>query len=141
RLVPGLQVARLDAHDWAISARGFNDVFANKLQVMVDGQSVYTPLFSGVFWEMQDTVMMEDIDRIEVVRGPGASVWGANAVNGVINITTKKTMDTQGGLLVADSGSGRPAEGSLRFGGVLGKSAFYRVFGRQTTRNSLPTSS
>jgi iron complex outermembrane receptor protein len=97
-------------------------------------------MFSGVYWHLQN-VILEDIDRIEVIRGPGATVWGANAVNGVINITTKKTVDTQGGLLVADSGSGRPAEGSLRFGGALGNNAFYRVFGRQTTRNSLPTSS
>ena len=82
RLAPGLDVAQVDAHTWAVSARGFNDVFANKLLVLIDGRSVYTPLFSGVFWEMQD-VLIEDISRIEVIRGPGAALWGANAVNGV----------------------------------------------------------
>jgi len=85
RLAPGIEVARVDAHTWAISARGFNDVFANKLLVLLDGRSIYTPLFSGVFWDQQDT-LLEDIERIEVIRGPGATLWGANAVNGVINI-------------------------------------------------------
>lgn len=80
RLIPGLDVAQVDAHTWAISSRGFNDIYANKLLVMIDGRTVYTPLFSGVFWDVQDT-MMEDIDRIEVVRGPGATLWGANAVD------------------------------------------------------------
>src|SRR5258708_5580744 len=94
RLVPGLDVAQVDSQEWAISARGFNDVFANKLLVIQDGRSLYTPLFSGVFWDVQNT-LMEDIDRIEVIRGPGASLWGANAVNGVINIITKKASDTQ----------------------------------------------
>jgi len=98
RLAPGLEVARVDSHDWAISSRGFNELYANKLLVVIDGRSVYTPLFSGVQWDVQDT-MMEDIDRIEVIRGPGATLWGANAVNGVINITTKSARETQGGLL------------------------------------------
>src|SRR6185295_7982629 len=84
RLAPGLDVAQSDSQNWAVSSRGFNDQFANKLLVMIDGRTVYTPLFSGVFWDVQDT-MMEDIDRIEVIRGPGATLWGANAVNGVIN--------------------------------------------------------
>src|SRR5688572_16474801 len=98
RMAPGLQVARVDAHSWAISARGFNDIFANKLLGLQDGRSIYSPLFSGVFWDVQDT-MMEDIERIEVIRGPGATLWGANAVNGVINIITKRARDTQGLLL------------------------------------------
>src|SRR5881628_3028187 len=95
RLVPGLEVARVDAHNWAISGRGFNDLFANKLLVLMDGRSVYTPLFSGAYWDVQDT-LLEDIDRIEVIRGPGSTLWGANAVNGVINIITRPARDTQG---------------------------------------------
>jgi len=89
RLVPGLEVARIDENKWAIGSRGFNGRFDDKLLVLIDGRSVYTPLFSGVYWNVQD-VMLEDIDRIEVIRGPGATLWGANAVNGVINIITKK---------------------------------------------------
>jgi len=88
RLVPGIVVARIDSNKWAVTSRGFNGLFANKLLVMIDGRSVYTSTFSGVYWEDQDT-LLEDIERIEVIRGPGASLWGANAVNGVINIITK----------------------------------------------------
>src|SRR4030095_10618582 len=97
RLVPGVQVGRVDASQWAISARGFNDVFANKLLVLQDGRSIYTPLFSGVFWDVQGA-LLEDIERIEIIRGPGATLWGANAVNGVINIITKSAKETQGTL-------------------------------------------
>src|SRR5207302_6011707 len=97
RLVPGLDVGGVDAHTWAISSRGFNDIFANKLLVLMDGRTVYTPLFSGVFWEVQDT-FLQDIDRIEVIRGPGATLWGANAVNGVIDVITKPAKETQGWL-------------------------------------------
>src|SRR5204863_8695272 len=104
RLAPGLEVARLDGSQWAISARGFNDVFANNLLVLQDGRTIYTPLFSGVFWDVQGT-MLEDIDRIEVVRGPGATLWGANAVNGVINIITKSAKETQGLLFSAGGGT------------------------------------
>src|SRR5271156_3435087 len=95
RLVPGMDVAQVDASQWAVSARGFNDTFADKLLVLQDGRDLYTPLYSGVFWEVQET-MMEDIDQIEVVRGPGATLWGANAMNGVINVITKSAEDTQG---------------------------------------------
>jgi len=98
RMVPGVQVAKMDANKWAVSIRGINGRFVSKLQVLKDGRSVYTPLFSGVFWESLDTPL-EDIERIEVIRGPGAAMWGANAVNGVINIITKQAIDTQGGLL------------------------------------------
>jgi iron complex outermembrane receptor protein len=102
RLAPNLQVQQLDARSYAISARGFNNGLANKLLVMIDGRTVYTPLFAGVFWDVQDT-MMEDIDRIEIVSGPGATLWGANAVNGVINVVTKSSRDTQG-VLVSGGG-------------------------------------
>lgn len=109
-MVPGLEVARLDGHNWAISSRGFNSLFANKLLVMMDGRSVYTPLFSGVHWDVQDTVL-EDLDRIEVVRGPGGALWGANAVNGVINIISKSAKQTQGGLVSGGGGTEETAAG------------------------------
>ena len=103
RIVPGLEVAQIDENKWAIGSRGFNGRFDNKLLVLIDGRSVYTPLFSGVYWNVQD-VMLEDVDRIEVIRGPGATLWGANAVDGVINIITKSAKNTQGGLLTCRSG-------------------------------------
>lgn len=129
RMVPGLQVARLDANKWAISARGFNGRFANKLLVLMDGRTVYTPLFSGVYWDVQDT-MIEDIDRIEVIRGPGATLWGANAVNGVINIITKRAKDTQGGLAVAGAGTFEQGFTGLRYGTKLGENTHIRGYGR-----------
>jgi iron complex outermembrane receptor protein len=135
RLVPGLNVARLDSHTWAISSRGFNDIFANKLLVLIDGRSVYTPLFSGVFWEVQDT-LLADIERIEVVRGPGATLWGANAVNGVINIITKSARDTQG--LLVSSGGGTEEQGfvNLRYGVKLDENAFLRVYAKYFNRDA-----
>lgn len=132
RLAPGLQVARMDARRWAISSRGFNGEFANKLLVMVDGRTVYTPLFSGVHWHLVDPVL-EDIDRIEVVRGPGATVWGANAVNGVINIITKSAKDTQGGLLTAGGGTEETAFGVVRYGLKLQDDAFLRLYAKGGT--------
>src|SRR5262249_60943854 len=104
RSTAGLQVAQSNGNTWAISSRGFNTTTANKLLVLIDGRSIYTPLFSGVFWDAQD-VMLEDVDRIEIIRGPGATLWGANAVNGVINILTKSSRDTQGGLVTAGVGT------------------------------------
>src|SRR5258706_4419057 len=104
RMAPGMEVARQDAHTWAISSRGFNDEFANQLLVLIDGRSVYTPLFAGVYWDVQD-LTLEDINRIEVIRGPGAALWGANAANGWINITTKKAKETQGVLVTAGGGN------------------------------------
>jgi iron complex outermembrane recepter protein len=135
RLAPGLEVARQDAHTWAISSRGFNDEFANQLLVLIDGRSVYTPLFAGVYWDVQDLVL-EDLDRIEVIRGPGASLWGANAVNGVINITTKRAKDTQGLLISGGAGTEERGFGSIRYGGKLGENAFYRVYGKYLNRDN-----
>lgn len=103
RMVPGLDVAQINANTWAISAPGFNLQFANKLLVLIDGRAVYSPLFGGVNWDVQD-VTLEDIDQIEVIRGPGGALWGANAVNGIINIITKKAAATHGGLVVAGGG-------------------------------------
>jgi iron complex outermembrane receptor protein len=128
RMVPGMEVAQVDANSWAISCRGFNDLFANKLLVMIDGRSVYDETFAGVSWDLQD-VPVEDIDRIEVIRGPGATVWGANAVNGVINIITKSSKATQGGMLVGGGGTRPGARGLLQYGGKLGGNGHYRIFG------------
>src|SRR5882762_8441289 len=129
RMVPGLQVARIDENKWAISARGFNGRFANKLLVLIDGRSVYTPLFSGVYWNDQD-VMMEDVDRIEVIRGPGATLWGANAVNGVINIITKSSKSTQSALLTAGGGTEMRGFSNLRYGGKLNKDTYFRTYAK-----------
>lgn len=126
RMVPGIEVARIDANKWAVTSRGFNGRFSNKLLVLFDGRTVYSPLFSGVFWESL-TYILEDIERIEVIRGPGASLWGANAVNGVINIITKKTKDTQGGLESAAFGTHEAYSGT-RYGGKFGDKTFYRVY-------------
>jgi len=134
RMVPGVQVARRDANKWAVSARGFNDQFANKLLVLMDGRTVYTPLFSGVFWDVQDT-MLEDIDRIEVIRGPGGTLWGANAVNGVINIITKKAEDTQGTLVTTTLGTEEKGLVGVRHGGVLGDSGHYRTYAKWFDRD------
>ena len=128
RLAPNLQVARIDARQWAVSARGFNATAANKLLVLIDGRTVYTPLFSGVFWDVQH-VMLEDIDRIEVISGPGATLWGANAVNGVINVISKNARDTQGGLVSVGGGSFVHGMGSVRYGDKVGKDLYFRVYG------------
>jgi len=127
RLAPGVNVARISSNKWAISSRGFNGSFSNKLLVLIDGRSVYTPSFSGVYWDTQD-VMLEDIDRIEVIRGPGATIWGANAVNGVINVISKKAKDTQGGLLVAGGGTEEEGFGALRYGVELGDDSYARAY-------------
>ena len=134
RLVPGVQVGRIDAHTWAISARGFNGRFANKLLVQVDGRSIYTPLFSGVYWEAQD-VLLEDVERVEVIRGPGATLWGANAVNGIINIVTRKAQHTQGNIVVAGVGFEERGSGILRHGGKLGEDAYYRIYAKYFERD------
>lgn len=134
RLAPGLQVGRVDSHQWAISARGFNDIFANKLLVMIDGRSIYTPLFSGVFWDVQDT-FLSDIEQIEIIRGPGATLWGANAVNGVINVVTKPARETQGLIVRGGAGTEERAFGSIRYGGQLSSNAFYRVYTKYFNRD------
>lgn len=135
RLAPNLTVAQVDARQWAISARGFNNTTANKLLVLMDGRAIYTPLFSGVFWDAQDT-MLEDIERIEVVSGPGGTLWGANAVNGVINIITKSAKDTQGTLVSGGGGAELNGFGAVRYGGTLGSNVFYRVYGKSFDRDS-----
>ncbi|MEM7409166.1 MAG: TonB-dependent receptor [Myxococcota bacterium] len=133
RRVPGLNVAQIDANRWAVSARGFNDEYSNKLLVMVDGRSIYTPLFSGIVWAEHD-LMLEDIDRIEVVRGPGGTLWGANAVNGVINIITKTSTETQGLATVSRVGTHERFNGASRFGGAIGDNVHYRVYGKFADR-------
>jgi len=134
RMVPGLEVARINSSSWAISARGFNDRFSNKLLVLMDGRSVYTPVFSGVFWDSQDT-MLEDIERIEVIRGPGAALWGANAVNGVIDIITKSAGETQGGLVTSGFGTEERGFGAVRYGSKANDNAFYRVYAKYFDRD------
>jgi len=134
RLAPGIQVGRIDANKWAISSRGFDTQFANKLLVLIDGRTVYAPSYSGVYWDVQDT-LLEDIERIEVIRGPGATVWGANAVNGVINIITRQAGETQGGLLVAGAGDQERSFASLRYGVPLGDSAYGRAYLKYNDRD------
>jgi iron complex outermembrane receptor protein len=129
RGVPGVQVAQTKARQWAVTVRGFNDVLANKLLVLVDGRSVYSPLQSGVYWDVQD-VLLEDVERIEVVRGPGGSVWGANAVNGVINVITKPAGETRGGVATAGGGSEERAFGSVRYGLRASEDLDLRVYAK-----------
>lgn len=133
RTVPGLQVAQVDANKWAISSRGFNSRFANKLLVQIDGRTIYTPLYSGVFWDVQE-LLLEDIDRIEVVRGPGAALWGANAVNGIINIVTKDTRQTQGGLVSLLAGT-EETSAAMRYGGQIDHDTCYRVYAKGFDRD------
>jgi iron complex outermembrane receptor protein len=127
RMVPGVDVAQIDSGHWAISIRGFSDLYANKVLVLVDGQSRYRSSTSGVFWDQMD-MPIENIERIEVIRGPGGTVWGANAMNGVINIITKTAKDTRGGLVTANEGSRTTAGGLLQYGGALGAGGTFRVF-------------
>ena len=134
RLVPGLQVAQIDSNKWAIGCRGFGTRFTNKLLVLMDGRTIYTPLYSGVFWDAQDTVL-EDIDRIEVIRGPGATMWGANAVNGVINIVTKNAGETQGTLVSGGGGSEDQVFGTVRYGGKIDEDSYYRIYAKYLNRD------
>lgn len=137
RMVPGMDVGQIDANTWAISARGFNERFGNELFVMVDGRSIYTPSFGGVYWEALD-IPLEDIERIEVIRGPGGSIWGTNAVNGVINIITKKASETKGAVVAAGGGNIDQGFGLAQFGGAVGQSTSYRVFTKYFNQDHLP---
>jgi len=136
RLAPGISVAQVDANTWAITARGFNGRFANRLLVLIDGRSVYMPTYSGVYWDVQD-LMLEDIERIEVIRGPGATMWGANAVNGVINIITKKAEDTQGALISTGLSLTDQRSAAMRYGGKLGRHGYFRAYGKYFDRDGL----
>ncbi|MBL0320057.1 MAG: TonB-dependent receptor [Alphaproteobacteria bacterium] len=140
RLVPGIQVSQITSNKWAISARGFTDQIAAKMLVIIDGRSIYTPLFSGVNWDEHD-LMIEDIDRIEVIRGPGGTLWGANAVNGVINIVTKKAKDTPATLMTATYGNYENGTAGVRKGGQIGENVFYRVYGKYFDRGESQTNS
>jgi len=133
RMVPGLHVARIDGNKWSIGTRGFTGRFANSLLVMIDGRSVYTHLYSGVLWSMQD-LPLDDIDRIEVIRGSGASLWGVNAVNGIINIITKPARNTQGSLFTVSGGFESPTVSTLRFGGKATDGLYYRGFIKERER-------
>ncbi len=139
RTVPGLEVAQIDSNTWAISARGLNKQFANELLVLVDGRDVYSPTFGGVYWDVLD-LPLEDIERIEVIRGPGGSIWGANAVNGVINIITKTAADTNGALVVEGGGNVDQGFGTVQYGGDIGKSWDYRSFAKYINIGFLPNS-
>jgi iron complex outermembrane recepter protein len=128
RLAPGLQVARVTARDWSITARGFAEQSPNKLLVLVDGRAIYSPLFAGTFWDVQN-VVMEDVDRIEVILGPGATLWGSNAVNGVINVITRSAADTRSRLLAVHAGTADHLNASARYGTSLGATGALRVYG------------
>ncbi len=134
RMAPGIQVSRIDANKWAIASRGFASQFTNKLLVLIDGRTVYSPAYSGVYWDAQDT-LLEDIERIEVIRGPGATVWGSNAVNGVINIITRNAADTRGGLAVAGTGNEERGLAGLRYGGELKKDIYGRAYLKYNKRD------
>ncbi len=136
RMAPGVQVAQVDANRWAISVRGFNDIYSNKLLVLVDGRTVYSPSFSGVYWDQID-IPLDTIERIEVVRGSGGTMWGANAVNGVISIITKSSMDTKGARISIGGGSTEPGDYLAQYGGKLGSNAAYRTFGHYSDFNPL----
>ncbi|TLY86040.1 MAG: TonB-dependent receptor [Gammaproteobacteria bacterium] len=134
RLADHLEVAQINAHDWAISAHGFNANLANKLLVLVDGRAVYTPLYGGVLWNVQDC-LLADIERIEVISGPGGTLWGANAVNGVINIITKAARDTQGAYALAAAGNQLQKQVGIRIGATLAPDVYLRAYGKYTGRD------
>ena len=134
RMAPGVNVARIDANKWAVNCRGFNSRFSPSLQVLVDGRSVYTPSFSGVYWEVTN-VLLEDVDHIEVIRGPGATIWGSNAVNGVINIITRRANDTQGGFVQAALGTVEKNMAAARYGGTMGNDKYWRIYAKHRARD------
>jgi outer membrane receptor for ferrienterochelin and colicin len=138
RMVPGMEVAQMNGNTWAVSARGLNGQFSNELLVLVDGRNAYTPTFGGVFW---DTLAMslDNIERIEVIRGPGGSIWGENAVNGVVNIIQKKAEETKGGKVTASEGNDDQVSGTVQYGGTLGKNTDYRVYSKYFNQAPLPS--
>src|SRR5467141_3307339 len=133
RLAPGLEIARTDSDHWAVGVRGFGGQFSKSLLVLIDGRSVYTPLFAGVYWQVQDT-LLEDIERIEVIRGPGGTIWGANAVNAVINIITKRAQETHGTLVSTGGGNVDQGFVNFRYGAGNSKGFNYRIYGKGFTR-------
>ena len=133
RLAPGVEVAQIDAGKWSVGIRGFGTQLSRDVLVMIDGRSVYTPLFAGTYWQVQDT-LLEDVDRIEVIRGPGGTIWGPNAVNGVINIITKSSKDTQGVFASAGGGSQQQGFYNFRYGGDAGNDFTYRFYAKGFTR-------
>jgi len=135
RMVPGLDVAQISASTWAISSRGFSGASSDKMLVLIDGRTVYSPFYSGVLWDAQD-LLLADVDRIEVIRGPGAALWGTNAVNGVINIITKPAKTTQGGTITAAGGNVEGGYGATQYGGQIGSSGFYRVYVKGFSKDS-----
>jgi iron complex outermembrane receptor protein len=135
RMAPGVEVARIDANHWSVAIRGFAGQFSKSLLVLVDGRSIYTPLFEGVYWDLP-YVMLEDVDRIEVIRGPGGTIWGSNAVNGVINIITKNAKTTHGALATLGGGKVDQGTGAFRYGGSAGKDFDYRVYGMGEIRGT-----
>ena len=133
RMAPGVEVARIDGSKWAIGIRGFGSRLTRSVLVLIDGRTVYTPLLDGTYWEVQDT-MMEDVDRIEVIRGPGGTIWGPNAVDGVINVITKSSKDTHGTQVTAGTGNEEQGFLNARYGGGDGKGLDYRVYVKGFTR-------
>ncbi|MEO8370305.1 MAG: TonB-dependent receptor [Candidatus Solibacter sp.] len=134
RQAPGVEVARIDGNKWSVGIRGFGSRLSRSVLVLIDGRTVYTTFFAGTYWEVQDT-LLEDIERIEVIRGPGGTIWGPNAVNGVINIITRKAKDTRGTFATMGGGSEEQGFGSVRVGGGNGKGLNYRVYGKGFTRS------
>lgn len=137
RMVPGVDVAQINANSWAISVRGFNGRLSNKLLVLIDGRTVYTPTFDGTFWDVVD-MPLENIERIEVIRGPGGSIWGTNAVNGVINIISKTAAETKGAMVQTTGGNLDEGSGTLEYGATLGQKTDYRIFTRYFNQDHMP---
>lgn len=127
RLVPGVEVGRINSNSWSISVRGFGSAFSRSLLVLIDGRSVYTPLFAGVYWDVQN-VLLEDVDRIEIIRGPGGTIWGSNAVNGVVNIITKNARNTHGSYASTSGGNINEVESGIRYGANHGNNLDYRAY-------------
>jgi len=137
RLAPGVHVARMGSGFWSVGIRGFNGVYSNKLLVLIDGRTIYSPLFSGVFWG-ENLVLLDDVERIEIVRGPGATMWGANAVSGVISVTTKDAWQTEGGLLSISGGDFNPARAAFRYGSAPSDERAWRTWGQYSRLEAPP---